>query len=364
MRLFGILLVLAGAAHGVFGQTNALEIRKLTLEDCIQAALEHNLDVKIKRLNPDISRSTLRAAYGAYDPSLSFSGGHDSSVSPGGIDAQGRLYSGTEMDINTFNSSLNGMLPWGTTYTIGAQASDAYGTQPGMAAGPAYVITNSFVDINSRQTISFLSTNYSTVPTRNFFQSVNAGVGLAGFTQPLLKNFWINNAGLQILLDKKNLKITELDLRAQVMNTITAVEQAYYNLIFSQENIVVQEKALQLAEQLLAENRKRVQVGTLAPLDEKQAESQAASSRADLLAALGTESTQQRVLKSLLSDEYSNWKDVSVRPVEQLAAIPQRFNLQESWSKGISLRPDLLEQKLALEKQGYIVKFQKNQLFP
>jgi outer membrane protein TolC len=364
MRLFGILLALAGTALGVSGQTNAVEPRKLTLEDCIQVALEHNLDVTIKRFNPEVSRFTLRAAYGYYDPSFAVSGGHDSSVSPGGIDPQGRLYSGTEMQINTFNSSLSGMLPWGTTYSFGAQASDAYGLQPGAALGPANVVTNSFVDINTRQTISFLSTNYSTVPARRFFQSVNGGVGLASFTQPLLKNSWVDNARLQIFLDKRNLKITELDLRAQVMNSITAVEQAYYNLIFSQENIVVQRKALELAEQLLAENRKRVQVGTLAPLDEKQAESQAAASRADVLAALGTEGTQQRVLKSLLSDEYSNWKDVSVQPVEQLLAVPQHFDLQESWSKGLSLRPDLLQQKLALEKQGYIVKFQKNQMFP
>jgi outer membrane protein TolC len=364
MRLFGILLVLAGTTLGVSGQTNTLEIRKLTLEDCIQVALEHNLDVKIKRFNPEISRFTLRAAYGAYDPSLFVSGGHDYSVSPGGITSQGLAYPGTEMNINTFNSTLSGMLPWGTTYSIGAQASDTYGTEPGTALGPATVVTNSFVNINTRQTISFLSTNYSTVPTRSPFESVGGSVGLASFDQPLLKNFWIDNTRLQIFLDKRNLKITELDLRAQVMNTITAVEQAYYNLIFSQENIVVQQKARELAEQLLAEDRERVEVGTLAPLDEKQAESQAAASRADVLAALGAEGTQQRVLKSLLSDEYSNWKNVSVQPVEQLVAVPQRFDLQESWSRGTSLRPDLQQQKLALEKQGYIVKFQKNQMFP
>ena len=225
-------------------------------------------------------------------------------------------------------------------------------------------MTNSFVDIKSGNTTSFLSTNFSTVATRNFFQSSYASVGLASFDQPLLKNFWVDNARLQIFLDKKNLKITELDLRAQVMNSITAVEQAYYNLIYSQENVKVEQKALQLAEQLLAENRERVLVGTLAPLDEKQAEWQAASSKADLLAALGSETTQQRVLKSLLSDEYSGWQNVSVRPEEPLVAVPQRFDLQESWSRGMSLRPDLLQQKLALEKQGYIVKFQKNQLFP
>jgi outer membrane protein TolC len=256
------------------------------------------------------------------------------------------------------------MLPWGTSYSLGAQASDAYGLQPGAALGKASVVTNSFVDINSGRTISFLATNYSTVMTRNFFQSVNANVGVASFTQPLLKNFWINNNVLQIQLDKRNLKSTQLDVRLQVITTITAVEQAYYNLIYSQEYVVVQRKALELAEQLVVENRKRVMVGTLAPLDEKQAESQAASSRADLLAALGSEDTQQRVLKSLLSDRYSDWKSVRVEPLDQMVAVPQTFDLQESWSRGMSMRPDLLQQKLALEKQGLMVKFTKNQLLP
>ncbi|HXP58954.1 MAG TPA: TolC family protein [Dongiaceae bacterium] len=329
MRLLGILLALAGTSLTLSGQTNAVEIRKLTLEDCIQVALEHNLDVKIKRLNPRISRFTLRADYGAYDPSLSLAGEHDYSVAPGGITAQGLHYPGTEMDVNTASSTLNGMLPWGTTYRIGTQASDSYGTDQGFP-----------------------------------FESVNGGVGLASFDQPLLKNFWIDNARLQIFLDKKNLKITELDLRAQVMNTITAVEQAYFELVFDQENVKVQRKALQLAEQLLAENRERVQVGTLAPLDEKQAESQAAGSRADLLVARGTEGVQERALEVLLSDDYSKWRNIVVQPVEPLVAVPQRFDLQESWSRGMSLRPDLLQQKLKLEQQGYTVKFQKNQLFP
>jgi outer membrane protein TolC len=193
---------------------------------------------------------------------------------------------------------------------------------------------------------------------------VNGSVGLFQFRQPLLKNFWIDSTRLQIILDRKNIQISELQFKSQVMATITSVEQAYYDLIFSQESVKVQQKALELAERLLAENRKRVEVGALAPLDEKQAESQAASSRANLLAAMGAEDTQQRVLKNLLSDDYSQWQNVSLHPVEALVAVPEEFDLQESWRRGLSQRPDFLQQTIALEKQGYIVRFQKNQMFP
>jgi outer membrane protein TolC len=242
--------------------------------------------------------------------------------------------------------------------------NDTYGTRPSVINTDPFIVTNSFVDINTGNTISFLSTNFFTAPIRESFESVNGSVGLFQFRQPLLKNFWIDSTRLQILLDRKNIKISELQLKNQVMTTITAVEQSYYDLIFAQESVKVQQKALELAERLLAENRKRVEVGALAPLDEKQAESQAASSRADLLAAMGAEDTQQRVLKNLLSDDYSEWKDLALQPVEALVAVPQDFDLQESWRRGLSMRPDLLQQTITLEKQGYIVRFQKNQLFP
>jgi outer membrane protein TolC len=165
-------------------------------------------------------------------------------------------------------------------------------------------------------------------------------------------------------MSRRDLRISELQLRGQVHETVTAVEQAYYNLIFSQENVKVQRAALELADRLLAENRKRVEVGALAPLDEKQAEAQAASSRADLLAAEGNEDTQQRVLKHLLSDDYGKWANVRIEPTLAMFAVPQHSNLQESWRNGLSMRPDLQQQRINLEKQGQVVRYQKSQLFP
>src|SRR5207244_13467150 len=171
-------------------------------------------------------------------------------------------------------------------------------------------------------------------------ETFSGSTGFLQLRQPLLKNLWIDDNRLQIYLDRKNLEISELDLRAQVITTVTDVETAYYNLLFAQESVKVQQKALELANRLVAENKKRVEVGALAPLDEKQAESQAAASRADLLGAMGSEDTQERVLKSLLSDDYSKWKDVSIQPTAAMVAVPERFNLQESWEHGLHFRPD------------------------
>src|SRR5437879_5783511 len=96
MRLLRILLAsVVCACTTALAQTNNLENRSMSLADCIAIALEHNLDVKIRRLNPEINRLTLNSAYGAYDPSFSASGEHDYSRSPGGVDPQGRAYGGT-----------------------------------------------------------------------------------------------------------------------------------------------------------------------------------------------------------------------------------------------------------------------------
>jgi outer membrane protein TolC len=110
-----------------------------------------------------------------------------------------------------------------------------------------------------------------------------------------------------------------------------------------------------------------VEVGALAPLDEKQAESQVASSKADLLSAQATRDTQQRILKDLLSDSYTNtWADVVIAPTDKLVAMPERFDLQESWRKGLTRGPrQMLQQaRLRLEEQKQRVKFQRNQLYP
>jgi len=66
----------------------------------------------------------------------------------------------------------------------------------------------------------------------------------------------------------------------------------------------------------------------------------------------------------LLSDDYSKWENVSIQPTIKLVALPEKFDLQESWRKGMKLRPDLIEARLSVDQQGYRVRFQRNQLFP
>ena len=85
MRLLGILLMLAGASVAALAQTNAPEVRKLSLEDCIQSALEKNLDLHIARYNPPLALSDLQAAYAGYNPNFTVGGAHNYSMTVGEV---------------------------------------------------------------------------------------------------------------------------------------------------------------------------------------------------------------------------------------------------------------------------------------
>jgi outer membrane protein len=330
MRRFSILLVMAGASLAALAQTNAPEVRKMSLADCIQGSLQSNLDLQVSRYAIPQAQQDLERAYAGYDPTFSISGRHNFNRSGGGIDPNTHLPTpANQNNANSFNTSmLNGLLPWGTTYNLQGGVSENYGR------------------------------------SGNAPYDQSSGSASANLTQPLLKNSWIDQTRMNVRVAKNNIQYSELGWKQTVMTTVTAVEQAYYDLIYARENVKVQEKAVELAEQLVAENRKRVEVGALAPLDEKQAESQAATSQAALIAAKSALAVQENQLKQLLSDNFAAWENVDIQPTITLSAPVHTFDLQKSWGIGLRERPDLLQAKLNIESQGITLKWNYNQLFP
>lgn len=338
-------------------QSNAAEasVRVLSLDDCIKIALEHNLDIQIEQMNPDLAEFSLRANYGSYEPALTLSGTHANRESTGG----------TKTETDSLGGAIGGFLPWGMNYSLGLSMSENHGTSLGTATdfSSPTLVTNTLIQTDNTP-FNYFSTNYPTLTTRNPFDTSSADAGFFQVRQPLLKNFLIDGTRLSIYIAKNRLKTSELGLRDTVMSIITKVEVAYYNFIYAEENVKVQEKALQLAEQLVADQRRRVELGSLAPLDEKQAESQAAASRANLLDARAGRDSAHRELKGLLSDQYSDWIDATIQPTETLKVAPQKFDLHKSWSKGEVSRPDLIIARIELENTDQSVKLSRNQKLP
>jgi outer membrane protein TolC len=302
--------------------------RKLSLQECVRIALEDNLDVKVARFGPEIARQNVSAAYGVYEPTFEIAGTHSYSASPGGVDEHNRPYPGTTTEGDDYRASIIGFLPTGLSLDLGADLSGRKGLNP---SGP--------------------------------FENADASASIQ-MRQPLLKNFWIDNARLSIQINKKQLQISEQALRGQIMDVVTAVQLAYYDLLLSQERIKVQEQALQLAQRLVKESKRRVEVGTAARLDEKQAESQVSARQADLYGARGAFAAQEYQLKNLLSDNFGEWDGIRIQPTETLSVTTNDFNLHQSWARGLAQRPELLQLKLALERQGFVLKYRRNQIFP
>jgi outer membrane protein TolC len=305
--------------------------REMSLEDCIQEALQHNLDVQISRYTPQIQLFNVRASYGGYDPTFTISGTHQ--YNDTGPDFQNAVHiPGTSYEQNTAAAGLSKTpTPWGMTYQLDGNVSHAY--------------------------------NYH---SSLFTNSDNSGgqIGVT-LTQPLLNNFWIDQTRLNIRVGKNRLQYSEQGLRLQVITSVTAVENAYYELIYAQEYVKVQQEALALAQTQLDQDRQRVQIGTLAQLDVQQDGAQVATSRANLIAAQSTFNTAQNTLKNLLTDEYLRWHDKDIQPTATITNAPlQLFDLQDSWNKGMTERPDLLQSRLNVEQQGIQLKYFRNQLFP
>lgn len=307
--------------------TTSGPVRELTLQECIDLTLQHNIELQIDRYIPGIAHYNLQSSYGAYDPTASFSGVHNHSES-GPSFLGTNIIGGTLSDVDSFSASLGGLTPLGTSYRFFGNTAD-------------------------------------TIQNNTFLIRRNAGAQAGvDLTQPLLKNFWIDSSRLQIRVNKNRLKYSQYVLRMDVMDTITALEQAYYDLIYARENVLVQEKAAEQTDQLVTESKKKLEVGALAELDLASAEAQAAQNRAAIIAAKSVVGTQERKLKLYLTDDIAKWADITIVPAQPLTAPKQQFDRQNSWRTALAQRPDYQEAKLDAEQAGIQLKYRFNQLFP
>ncbi len=327
-------------AHSSISQTNLVRTnaRSLKLEECIDLALANNLDLQIQRLTTRATDYTLTSAYGAYDPAFSLFARRDFLSQPSDIDFKKTTPDFPyKLTTDSAGGGLSGKLPVGLNY----QVSGSIAKQNGVT--------------------DFQNTNFpGGIRDTNQFLA-NAGVSA---TQHLLRDAWIDQDRRLILLRRKDLKISEQAMTFQIMQTMLAVELAYYDVIAARELVRVEEKALELRQQFVAETRRRVEVGDLPPLDSEQAETQLENSQTALTAARELLVDRQNALKTLLTDDFRTWVDVDVTPAEALIATEQKPDRSESFKSALRNRPDLIQARLAIERNDVEVRFFKNQIFP
>lgn len=332
LGLFAPLLmgaVSCGLATAAEAQEIQPIVRRLSVQDCVREALAHNRDIQIERFNPRIARFALDAARGVYDPLFMADTRRMGLIDDGGLDpndmSKDRTYDTTSV---TSTLGLQGLLPTGMSYSLEGDYANTYGfRQP------------------------------QNVDSYNLYAGVTV-------QQPLLRDFWIDASRLTIRVNRKNLRITELGVMYMSMDIVNQAVQAYYDLVLARQEVRVQEKLLEVRKRFEADTRQQVAVGRLSNLDEKLALAETANVEVDVLVARQAVYLAANALKTLLGDDFKSSADVILEPTEGLAIIPETFSLQQSWQRGLDLRPDLAQMRLDVEKADLDLKYRYNQLFP
>src|SRR5581483_4424455 len=241
------------------------QVLRLTLDDAVKLALDKNLDIAVERVNPQIADVSIAGVQAAYAPTITaLFGGQRQTSAPITLFTGGQLVTTSMV---SFNRQTTENLPW-----AGARLTLAWNNNR--------VFTNSFF--------------------YNFNPAYNATLS-AQYTQPILRGLKTDAARQQLAVAKVNRAISDLQLQATIVNTITAVRHAYWDLVLATEAIDVARASVDLAHQLVVENEKRVQAGTMTRLDLVTATSQEASERHALVVAEGNRRTAELALKRLLA---------------------------------------------------------------
>jgi len=187
----------------------------------------------------------------------------------------------------------------------------------------------------------------------------------ARFSQPLLRNFKIDATRAQILTNEINQDIAEINLSAQEVTILAQVRNAYWELAYAQQAVEAAQRSLELANKLVGDNRARVEIGTMAPIDIVQAQAEEANRRQQLVNAQATLRNNELALKRLIvsgtDDEL--WRATLV-PTDRPVVTAQPIDLEAAVRTALSQRTDLTVTKKNLEATDISLRAQHNQTLP
>ncbi|MGA2604719.1 MAG: TolC family protein [Verrucomicrobiia bacterium] len=306
------------------------QTRSLTLRECIERALENNLEIRFQRITPTIQTWGVMGAQGVYDPTLS--GGVNNLGTTTWLSKQDAM--GLGQGTNSYtdkirqwqaNAGLSGKLPTGATYDFSAFGLHEWG--------------NTFTNETSGDT----------------------GVTL---TQPLLKNFGFGVNAATIRIARENRTIAIQNFVQFVMSTISGVANAYYELVYAIENHKSAVETRELARELLEQNRIQERVGTMSPLDVIQAEAGVAESEQNVITTARAIKDNENTLKRLICQQVSEFGSATLVPVDYPPVEMVALDVAASTRRALETRPDYQSAYHALESQNITVQFNRNQLWP
>lgn len=302
---------------------------QLTVQDAVTRAVEHNPELTVVRLDTEVEAARVGEGRTAYTPELSTAFGRSSVGAPPSSFLLGE--EGTVTRDWFSSAGVRQRVPWGNgTWRISWDAA--------------------------RTT--------STSPFSSFEPAVQSGLELA-FSQPLLRDRTIDAAQQQLVIARRNQQTSELRFREAAVQTVASVKQAYWTLKALRANVTVQQRSLELAEQLARENAVRVRVGQAPPLELVQVEAEIADRRGALIRAEAAAGDAEDALRRLIMDPADDafWR-VRLETVDEPGPRVSMPDVDAIVSAAIVNRYDIARAQNEVSNAATRLEFLSNQALP
>ena len=305
-------------------------VRHLSVDEAVTLALEQNLDLRVERLNPQIQDLGIAEARSVYTPTLSttFQGNNRNSPSSS-------FLSGGEIKVTDrlLNDSVEVVqaVPWaGGRYAVGWDGSHASTTNVFSAFDP------------------ILQSNLNVT-----------------YSQPLVRNLKIDGPRQQIAITWANREMSDIQLRRAVVRTQRSVRNAYWELVFARSFLEVQRQSLALAEESLRNNRTRVEIGTMAPIDIVEAESEVARNEEAVIVAEASVDRAQDQLRALIFDpDVPDFWSIRIQPSDSPTLEAREIDMDAAVRNALDNRTDLYALDKNIENTDTNIRYYDNQRLP
>jgi outer membrane protein TolC len=330
VSVFGLSPVHAQTTPAMPATAEQGPVRRMSIDDAVATALEQNLDLQVERINPQLQDLSIDQFKAAYTPNFVSTVSSSDSTQPSTSFLSGSA-TGITNGRSVFNFGVASLTSWhGGSYDVRWN--------------------------NSRNT------------TNNAFSTFNPQLNSsisATFSQPLLRNFRIDGARQQLLVGQKNREISDVQLQQSIALTTRNVRNAYYDLIYAIGNLAVQRQSLGLAQQSLKDNRARVEIGTMAPLDIVQAEAEVATREESVILAEAAIERQQDAIRGLVYNPSSpEFWTARIEPTDTVTFVPTAVDTEAAVKNALTQRTDIVNARKNLEINDVNIRYFRNQSLP
>jgi len=281
---------------------------EMSLQDAIRMALVNNLQIETEGYTEELNKENIYGAKGFYDPIFNFSVGWNSSERP-------------TTSVLDAGQSVSTTITKRWTYNTGVSQNVSGGGQLALQFNTNSNSTNS--------SFSYINPSY------------NSSLNLS-FTQPLWRGFRNTSNSHQVKLYNLDSRINESQFRKSVADVIDSVQNQYWELVYAIQNHETRRQSLELALIQLSNNRKKVDIGVLAPIEITSSKAEAATRNQELIASEVSITNAQNTLKGYISPDtkHSIW-GVTIIPTEAPSLQELTMTLDEAVETAFKKRPEL-----------------------